>query len=129
MTECKFLSNKPRSDGYVRVSHNYKMDYAHRYAYRQAYGEIPKGLEIDHICSNRACVNVEHLRAVTHLVNMSHAKTRSHHTGYCRNGHDLSISGVYGKPPKGPACRECKREALRNWRKLQKEKQNAFMQA
>jgi hypothetical protein len=116
MTGCITLPNKPKADGYVRICRNYKIDYAHRYAYRDAHGEIPAGLEIDHLCDNRACVNIEHLRAVTHKENMSHAKTRVLHTGFCRNGHDLSIAGVFGKPPKGPSCRECKRQSLRRWR-------------
>ena len=42
----------------------------HRISYRLIKGEIPGGLEIDHICSNKRCVNPEHLEAVSHLVNM-----------------------------------------------------------
>lgn len=43
---------------------------AHRYAYVRAHGEIAEGLEIDHICRVRACVNIQHLRAVTRQQNM-----------------------------------------------------------
>lgn len=42
---------------------------AHRYVYEKTYGEIPEGKQIDHICHNRACVNPEHLRLVTHKQN------------------------------------------------------------
>ncbi len=38
---------------------------AHRYAYVRAYGEIPQGLSIDHLCRNTRCVNPTHLEAVT----------------------------------------------------------------
>lgn len=117
MNNCITLRNKPRRDGYVRITRNYKQDYAHRIAYIDVFGEIPKGLEIDHLCDNRACINIEHLQAVTHKENMSHAKTRILHTGFCKKGHNLSIAGVHGKPPKGPSCRQCKRENLREWRK------------
>lgn len=34
----------------------------HRYVWEQAYGKIPDGYEIDHICRNRACCNLEHLQ-------------------------------------------------------------------
>jgi hypothetical protein len=38
---------------------------AHRVYYEQARGPIPTGLQIDHLCRLPACVNPEHLEAVT----------------------------------------------------------------
>jgi hypothetical protein len=38
---------------------------AHRWSYEYAKGPIPDGLQIDHICRVRSCVNPDHLRAVT----------------------------------------------------------------
>ncbi len=37
---------------------------AHRLYYERAYGPIPAGLQIDHLCRVRACVNPAHLEAV-----------------------------------------------------------------
>ena len=45
---------------------------AHRVSFELANGPIASGLEIDHICHNRRCVNPEHLRAVTHKQNNEH---------------------------------------------------------
>lgn len=42
---------------------------AHRFAYEQLVGPIPKGLHIDHICHNPPCVNPDHLRAVENRIN------------------------------------------------------------
>lgn len=42
---------------------------AHRVSYLWQNGEIPNGLEVDHMCHNRACVNPSHLRLVTHSIN------------------------------------------------------------
>ena len=44
--------------------------YAHRVAWVAAHGrDVPHGLEIDHLCRNRACVRPDHLDLVTHRVN------------------------------------------------------------
>jgi hypothetical protein len=42
----------------------------HRITYEELVGPIPEGLELDHLCRNRACCNPEHLEAVTHRVNV-----------------------------------------------------------
>lgn len=43
---------------------------AHRYAYELLVGPIPDGLQIDHVCRNKGCVNPEHLEPVTPSENM-----------------------------------------------------------
>lgn len=42
---------------------------AHKYAYICVHGAVPVGLELDHSCENKLCVNPEHLRAITHQEN------------------------------------------------------------
>lgn len=42
---------------------------AHRIAFTETGGEIPEGLELDHLCRNRRCINPHHLEPVTRTVN------------------------------------------------------------
>ena len=56
--------------GYGRIKVNYKAIRAHRFSWELHNGPIPTRMMIDHICHNRACVNPEHLRVVTHGQNL-----------------------------------------------------------
>ena len=47
---------------------------AHRVSYYLLVGNIPEGLELDHLCRNTSCVNPAHLEAVTRNENMLRAK-------------------------------------------------------
>src|SRR5574337_48498 len=46
---------------------------AHRFSYELLVGPIPKGLQLDHICKNKACVNPAHMQAVTCNENIKRA--------------------------------------------------------
>lgn len=54
---------------------------SHRWAYEDAYGPIPKGMQIDHICRVRLCVNPTHLRLATNKQNheniVAHRKNKT----------------------------------------------------
>jgi hypothetical protein len=57
--------------GYGMVNaRSYGTPWAHRWMWIEANGPIPDGLELDHVCRVRACVNPEHMRLVTHAQNM-----------------------------------------------------------
>jgi hypothetical protein len=85
---------------------------AHRLAYEAFVGPIPERHEIDHSCRVRRCVNPEHLRAVTHAVNMGAIPKRTH----CRAGHAYTPENTYWFPSRHTyRCRQCHREKNLAW--------------
>ncbi len=66
--------------GYGRYSvwRDRKAYLAHRFAYERSIGPVPKGLELDHLCMNPACVRPSHLEAVTHRENNRRAEAVTH---------------------------------------------------
>jgi hypothetical protein len=56
-------------DGYGRLERDGRRQMAHRYIFELNRGPIPEGMQLDHLCRNRRCVNPVHLEPVSGLVN------------------------------------------------------------
>ena len=109
--------------GYGTIKVDAKPMLAHRIAYELVRGQtIPHGMELDHLCRNRACVNPDHLEVVTHKQNllrglgvgsMNAAKTK------CIHGHEFTDENTRRSPigPNGNrrACRACNAIAVRKY--------------
>lgn len=93
--------------------------------YEYYRGPIPDGLELDHLCRRRDCVNPAHLEPVTSSENKRRSplvgrylRTAAHvppaarenaAKTHCKHGHPLSGDNVYTPPgdPLKRACRAC----------------------
>ena len=100
---------------------------AHRLAYEQAHGPIPDGLELDHLCRVRACINPEHLEAVTHQENIRRGGTpatarrlmqdilaRRALRTHCKRGHAWVEANIYIDPRGRRSCRLCTQHVYRD---------------
>ena len=66
---CTVWTGAKNQFGYGQIWTGERLVPAHRYAWERTNGPIPDGMVIDHLCWNRACVNVEHLRVVAQAQN------------------------------------------------------------
>jgi hypothetical protein len=86
---------------------------AHRWSYTYFFGEIPEGLEIDHLCKVKLCVNPYHLEAVTRAVNNLRKGKPGPRKTHCPQGHEYTEENTYVyTAPSGYVnrrCRICKR--------------------
>ena len=110
---------RPLRGGYGSFTYRDKERYAHRWIWERVNGLIPDGYELDHLCRNRWCVNLEHLELVTHRENVLRGeggaavnarKTHCVH-GHELSGHNLIISNKPSRPHPSRRCRTCKNEA------------------
>ena len=85
---------------------------AHRFAFELLRGPVPDGLDLDHLCRRRHCVNPWHLEPVTRRVNLLRGDTivaRQAAQTHCKHDHPLSGDNLYMEPGTNKRhCRECR---------------------
>jgi hypothetical protein len=110
----------PRTNGYARVWINKKSRLAHRMAYETWVGPIPKGLVLDHLCRNPACINPRHLEPVTQYENVMRGVgfgAENARRTHCRRGHEFTPENTRRLPSGSRLCRTCVRAARREYKK------------
>lgn len=82
---------------------------AHRAFYIEHKGPIPEGMDLDHLCRVRECVNPSHLEPVSRAVNLDRGLDARQ---TCRAGrHDITLPGSL--KPGTKQCVECWRTRYR----------------
>lgn len=104
---------------YGSIYYQGRMQKAHRIMWELTRGEIPAGLQLDHLCRNRRCVNPDHLEPVTQSENLrrSPLMDRHSHRTHCIRGHEFTERNTRIKPHSGHrVCITCMDMHRRNWR-------------
>jgi hypothetical protein len=98
------------------------LGYAHRLAYADVNGDVPKGLILDHVCHNadrgcpggsecmhRRCVRPDHLEAVTPMQNAHRSHCTTATRTHCAQGHPFSGANLFVDVRGRRRCRTCHR--------------------
>ena len=106
---------KVNLNGYGYFWNGQAMQLAHRFSYEHWVGPIPTGLDLDHLCRNRDCVNPSHLEPVTRSENLRRGKPAGSHNRaktHCPQGHPYDGANLYVAPSSGRrGCRTCRADA------------------
>jgi hypothetical protein len=134
---CWNLPANLNHNGYTKVQINKKQLLLHRLV----MGEVPVGMDVDHVCHNEAasngnckggltckhrrCFNPEHLRFATRSENVVSGSVGYWSRVTCNNGHPRTQENTIKSGAGGPTCKPCHRYqsmlAKRIWRKRKKD--------
>lgn len=90
----------------------------HCWAYEHYVGPVPPGLQLDHLCRNKRCVNPGHLEAVTaqeNVLRSDNACGLNARKTHCKHGHEFTPENTHVNKAGSRMCRECMRQQGRDW--------------
>lgn len=120
-TGCWLWTAQTSLGGYGQIRIKGIQIFAHRVAYELHRGKIPKGLQIDHLCRVRCCVNPWHMEPVTSKENTIRGLSpqltseRAKAITHCPRGHKYNNENTYIEKNGGRKCRACWR--IKNWKR------------
>lgn len=93
--ECWLWLGRKNPKGYGQMTISKHQRSAHRVSYETFVGPIPEGMQIDHLCRVRHCVNPEHLEPVTQRVNLQRQMAATGMVGGKPIGRPVTIAALF----------------------------------
>jgi hypothetical protein len=107
----EWTASRHQGYGQFRINAPRAVRGAHRISYEALIGPVVKGLDLDHLCRNRACCNPAHLEPVTRRENLLRGQTlpsaqtlRTH----CPSGHPYDGENLILHKTESGFARECR---------------------
>lgn len=116
---CWIWQGSKCGPGYGQAWYVDRKHVTHRLSYLFSKGEIPEGLEVDHICNVRLCQNPDHLRLVTHQENID---ARELNRKACKKGHPWIDINIRTLKSGARICYQCALIRANEWRHRNPEK-------
>jgi len=114
---CWLWTDAKSSTGYTHVYFQGKRRLSHRLIYEFLVGPIPQGLDLDHLCRVRHCVNPDHLEPVTRRENLRRGLRGVLLPLDCPQGHEFTTENTTPSTRgQGRKCRMCSRLRARKIR-------------
>ena len=119
-TGCWLWTGAVARNGYGQVGIDKRTRSAHRVSYETFVGPIPRGLQLDHLCRVRRCINPAHLEPVTRDENQARSPITTAGRTHCQKGHPLTGDNLVikkrGSLPPVRNCRTCRDAYQRAWK-------------
>ena len=96
----------------------------HCFAYEYFIGPVPEGLQLDHLCRNKSCVNPWHCEPVTGSENVFRAPSKNRGKTHCPQVHEYTTENTYLVGPSKHGrfqrkCKTCHRIQVRNYYRVE----------
>lgn len=111
-TPCWIWQRGKTPGGYGQLQIGGRKIQAHRWMYEHERGPIPDGLQLDHLCRVRACVNPDHVDPVTQRTNVlrgENPRAVAYRSNTCVRGHAFTEDNTIWNQGRR-SCRICTRE-------------------
>lgn len=122
--DCWIWTGSRSGNGYGMIAVDNVRWMAHRYAYTALVGAIPEGLDLDHLCRNRACINPAHLEPVTRSENLKRGAPRGERQRartHCPHNHPYDEQNTTRRNGRR-ICKACDRDRARRNREARRGK-------